>query len=103
MRKTAAEIETVAEMRACIDAVDAEVMALLAERWSYTERAAELKHREGLAAAAPSRVAAVLENVSGRAEAAGLPGAMVAGMWKIMIDEIIAREERVLGKEGTDG
>ena len=23
--------------------------------------------------------------------------------WKIMIDEIIAREERVLGKEGTDG
>jgi isochorismate pyruvate lyase len=103
MRKAASEIETVAEMRACIDAVDGALMALLAERWSFTERAAELKQREGLAAAAPSRVSAVLENVSSRAEAAGLPGEMVAAMWKIMIDEIIAREERVLGKDGVDG
>ena len=102
-RKPAAEVENVAEMRGCIDAVDAELMTLLAERWSYTERAGELKAREGLAAAAPGRVAAVLDNVRSRAEAKGLDGEMVAGMWEIMIDAIIAREEEVLGKDGVDG
>ena len=102
-RTPADKIETMAELRTCIDAVDAELMDLLAERWSYTERAGELKAREGLAAAAPGRVAAVLENVKSAAGQRGVDGDMVAAMWQIMIDRIIAREEQVIGKEGRDG
>jgi isochorismate pyruvate lyase len=102
-RTPADEIDTMAGLRACIDAVDADLMDLLAERWSYTERAAGLKAREGLSAAAPGRVAAVLANVKTAAEARGVDGDMVAAMWQIMIETVIAREERLIGKEGKDG
>ena len=96
-------IETMVQLRVCIDEIDAELMGLLAERWRYTEQAAGLKAREGIAAAAPGRVAEVLGKVSAAAEAQGVDGEMVAAMWKIMIDTVIAREERVIGKSGKDG
>lgn len=96
-------VVSMAELRAQIDSVDADLIDLLAERWRYTERAAGLKAKEGLSAAAPGRAAAVLEKVSTAAEARGVDGQMVAAMWKIMIDTIVAREERHIGKEGIDG
>lgn len=92
-----------AEVRAEIDRVDVALMALLAERMSYVARVPELKMAEGLSAAAPSRVADVLAKVRARAEASGVDPGMVEGMWRVMIDEIIAHEQQVMGLEGEDG
>ncbi|WP_323771643.1 chorismate mutase [Antarctobacter sp.] len=96
-------IETMADLRVCIDEIDSALVALLAERERYTDRAPDLKAREGIAARAPRRVDAVLGNVREKAQAQGLDPDLAETMWRIMIETVIAREERVIGKEGIDG
>lgn len=97
------DCRSMAEVRAEIDRVDAALMALLAERMSYVARVPELKRAEGLSAAAPARVADVLMKVRARAEASGIDPRMVEGMWRVMIEAIVAQEQQVLGLEGEDG
>lgn len=92
-----------AELRAEIDALDARLMTLLAERLAYTDRAPALKQAEGISAAAPSRRSEVIANVRARAEACGFAPDIAEPMWQVMIDAVIAREEAVMGKSGEDG
>ncbi|WP_255564621.1 chorismate mutase [Mameliella sp. CS4] len=96
-------IESMADLRVCIDKIDSELVALLAERERYTDRAPDLKAREGIAARAPRRVEAVLANVEDKARAEGLDTELARAIWTLMIETVIAREERVIGKEGIDG
>jgi isochorismate pyruvate lyase len=96
-------IESMAELRLCIDEIDGELVRLLAEREGYTDRAPDLKAREGIAARAPRRIEAVLANVGDRARAEGLDPELAQAIWTLMIETVIAREERVIGKEGIDG
>lgn len=96
------DIETMAEIRACIDEIDDELIALLAEREAYTNEVPALKLKEGIAAAAPARVAAVLAHVRDKAAARGFDPELAEAMWQLMIDAVIAREEAVMGKEGKD-
>lgn len=91
-----------AALRAQIDALDGELLALLAERQAHVDRAAELKPAEGISAAAPGRVAEVLAWVRERAAAAGMDPGIAEAMWRVMIEGFIAREEQTLGKDGTD-
>ena len=102
MRKTADEIETMAELRGVIDEIDGVLLELLAERMTYIDRAPVLKAREGIAANAPGRVADVLAKVRAKAEAAGFDPEVAVAMWQVMIDAMIAREERVIGTKGMD-
>lgn len=102
MRKTADEIETMAELRGVIDEIDGVLLELLAERMTYIDRAPVLKAREGIAANAPGRVADVLAKVRAKADAAGFDPEVAVAMWQVMIDAMIAREERVIGTEGMD-
>jgi isochorismate pyruvate lyase len=90
--------ETMAELRAGIDALDGELIALLARRAAHVERAIVLKPREGIAAAAPDRVREVLAGVRGKAAEAGLSPDLAERLWSEMIAFFIAREEEVLGK-----
>ncbi|GAA4222122.1 isochorismate pyruvate lyase [Sagittula marina] len=102
-RRDPDQIDTMAELRRGIDEIDAALMDLLAERWRHTEQAPRLKAVEGIAARATGRVQAVLDHVREGAEARGVDGEMVSAMWRIMIETVIAREERAIGKEGIDG
>ena len=94
------DIETMAELRAVIDGIDRNLVSLLAERQSLIDRAPALKLREGIAAAVPSRVAEVLARVRDQAAQTGFEPGVAEAMWQIMIDAMIAREERAMGKEG---
>lgn len=89
---------SMADVRAEIDRVDRALIALLAERMSYVEKVPALKLKEGIPAAAPDRVAAVLAGVRARGEAAGLNPDMLEAMWAPMIDWIIAHEEEVMAR-----
>ena len=92
------EIASMAELRAEIDAHDAKIVAMLAERARLIDRAAELKPAEKMPARITARVNAVLDNVRAEAEARGLDPALVEGIWRGLIEWSIAREEKVLGK-----
>ncbi|MGH1367204.1 MAG: chorismate mutase [Maritimibacter sp.] len=93
---------SLAELRAGIDAIDAEIMQLLAERLAYADAVVPLKAAAGIAAAAPSRVQDVINKVRNKAQETGFDPEIAEPMWRVMIEAIIAREQRSLGFEGED-
>lgn len=92
------ECETMADVRAGIDRLDAELVRLLVARAGYIDRAAQVKAATGLPARIDDRVEQVVQNVRQRAGGAGLDPDLAEGLWRQLIDWSIAREERILGK-----
>lgn len=95
---------TMADLRQAIDAMDAMLVPLVAERMRFIDRAAELKPAEGIPARVEERVAEVVANVRRQAEAAGMAPDLAETLWRAMIDWAIAHEERLMAEaEGTRG
>lgn len=88
-----------AEIRAEIDRLDAELVALFAERTGYIDRASQIKAGVGLPARIDARVEEVVANVRRHAVAQGLPPDQIEKLWRKLIDWSIEREESVLGKD----
>ena len=97
-----AECHTMTELRAEIDRLDGDLVALLVVRAGYIDRAIDLKARAGLPARIETRVEEVLENVRSRAAREGLDPGLAEALWRRIIEWSIAREARVLGPE-TEG
>ena len=92
------------ELRALIDALDAELVAQLALRARCIDRAVQIKRGVGLPARIPSRVEDVVAKVRNRAAAEGLDPDLAEALWRPLIDWSIAREERTLGpSDGSPG
>ncbi len=96
------EIGSMAELRHEIDALDSELVRLLARRSEMIERAIELKPGEGLPARIESRVQDVLQKVTAKAESEGLDTGLAERLWREMMEHFIAREEQILGKESAE-
>jgi isochorismate pyruvate lyase len=94
----AADCTTMEQVRAEIDRVDAALVALLAERTAYIDRASDLKPALGLPARIEDRVEEVVAKVRVRAEAEGFDPALAEALWRRLIDWSIAREESVIGR-----
>lgn len=90
---------TMAEVRAGIDRLDADLVALFARRVAYIDAAARIKAQLGLAARLEDRVEEVVANVRRHAAAHGLPPDKLEKLWRRLIDWSIEREERHLGKD----
>ena len=90
------------ELRALIDALDAELVASLALRARCIDRAAEIKQGTGLPARIPSRVEEVVTRVRARATAEGLDPELIEALWRRLIEWSIAREEVTLGRSHGD-
>ncbi|MBC2837235.1 chorismate mutase [Paragemmobacter straminiformis] len=97
--KQPAECETMADIRAEIDRLDAELVALFAQRVGYIDRAAEIKAQVGLPARINSRVEEVIANVRRHAEAQGLPPDKLEKLWRKLVEWSIEREESQLGRD----
>ena len=97
-KRTPAEAcRTMPELRDQIDALDAEIVALLAERAGYIDRATTLKPALGWPARIPDRIEEVVAKVRGTAETEGLDPDLTEALWRRLIDWSIAREERGMG------
>lgn len=96
--KAPQDCANMAELRVEIDALDRQIVELLARRVTYIDRAVELKPAEGLPARIDERVEAVVAKVRATAATAGFDPDLAEAMWRQMIDWSIAREERVLGR-----
>jgi isochorismate pyruvate lyase len=98
MAKTAADCTTMADIRENIDRVDQALMALFAERWSFINRAAEIKVGLGIPADVPERVKEVRENARRNADDLGLAGDFYEEIWAQIIQYAIAHEKKLLGE-----
>lgn len=93
------DCETMAHIRAEIDALDQELVQLFARRAGYIDRAAEIKAVVDLPARITPRVEEVVANVRRHAVTYGLPPELVEKLWRRLIDWSIAREENRLGPD----
>ncbi len=89
---------TMADIRVEIDRLDAALVALLAQRAGYIDRAAVIKAGIGLPARIDDRVEQVVDNVRNHAVEQGLSPDLTEALWRRLIDWSIAREEGLLGK-----
>jgi isochorismate pyruvate lyase len=90
------DCRTKEEVRAEIDRLDSELVALLAERFAYVRRMAELK-TERSEALDLRRVDAILDHVRSEAAAKGLDIRLAEDLWRRLIDWNIAWEEGAIG------
>jgi isochorismate pyruvate lyase len=82
---------TMAEVRAGVDQVDRELVALLARRFAYMDAAARIKPVRA-AVRDEDRKAQVIANARAAADAAGLPGDVIAALWEQLVEASIAYE-----------
>lgn len=87
---------TMAELRDAIDALDENLISLLARRAEYIDRAVTLKTHEGLPARIGTRVEEVVAHVRRAARGQGLDPALAEHLWRELIEWSIAREARSL-------
>jgi len=81
------------EIRAGMDAIDQQMILLMAERVEYVRAAAKFK-TSSAGVAAPERVAAVLKTRREWAEAAGLDGTVVEGLYRELVRYCVSEEHK---------
>ncbi|SCW96155.1 chorismate mutase [Ancylobacter rudongensis] len=97
MPRLPANERSLAPFRAEIDAIDAQIVELLARRIEVVKHVVAVKKVEGLAAFLPERVEDVIDKVSAHAETHGVPPELVEMLWRQLIDWVIAYENERLG------
>lgn len=83
--------ETMIDVRAGVDHIDRELVALLVRRFAYMDAAARIKTDKS-AVRNEARKAEVLDNVAREAERAGLPPERVRAIWDELVEQSIAYE-----------
>jgi isochorismate pyruvate lyase len=93
---------SMAQLRDSIDALDRRLVALLAERQRYIERAAVLKSDRG-AVRDHARIEEVVANVVEQGRAVGLSPAIAAPVWRTFIEASIAHEFAAFDRRQAGG
>lgn len=83
--------ETMAEVRAGVDATDRELMALIDRRFGYMRAAARIKP-DRATVRDEARKAAVIASARADAQARGLPAGELAAFWEQLVEASIAYE-----------
>lgn len=82
---------TMIEVRAGVDELDRQIVALLAQRFAHMRAAARIKPERGLVRDEP-RKAQVIANARAEAERLGAPGDVIAALWDDLVEASIAYE-----------
>lgn len=85
------DCQTMAEVRAGIDALDLQIVDLLAIRFRFMTAAARIKADRG-AVRDEDRKAAVIANAKAAAERAGIPAEVIGDIWERLVEGSIAYE-----------
>ena len=83
--------QPMADVRAGVDALDRQLVTLLAIRQRYMEAAARIKPDRS-AVHDPARIEQVVANVRAVAAEAGLSHAIAEPVWRLLVDRCIAHE-----------
>jgi isochorismate pyruvate lyase len=90
------------EVRAEIDRIDKALVELVAERFTYVDRAWQLKDSPDQAVV-PWRIQQVIDRVKAHAVEKDLPPELAEALWRQMIGWFIQYEEEKLEEAGDDG
>ena len=82
---------TMAEVRAGVDEIDRQLVALFAQRFAHMRAAARIKPDRSAVRDEP-RKAEVIDNVRQEATRLGAPGDILAGLWDQLVEASIAYE-----------
>ncbi|THD37355.1 MAG: chorismate mutase [Sphingomonas sp.] len=85
------DCDTMAEVRAGIDALDLDIVGLLAIRFRFMTAAARIKQDRGAVRDEP-RKAAVIANARAEAERLGVPPHVIGDIWERLVEGSIAYE-----------
>jgi len=86
------------EVRAEIDRIDAGLVDLIGERFTYVDRAWQLKQSPA-EARVPWRIQQVIDKVRARAQEQGLPPELADALWRQTIGWFIQYEEQELRQQ----
>jgi isochorismate pyruvate lyase len=96
MSRAPADCHTKEDIRSEIDRLDRDLVRLLAERFGYVRRMAEIKTSPS-EALVPARVDEVLDRVAVTADELGLDRDLARDLWRRLIEWNIAFEQRTIG------
>jgi len=85
------QCQTMAEVRAGVDAVDRDIVGLLAVRFRFMVAAARIKQDRG-AVRDEARKAQVIDNAKAEAVRLGVPPDVVGDLWERLVERSIAYE-----------
>lgn len=94
----AQDCENMDQVRAEIDRLDTALVTLLGERFTYVDRAWQLKDNPE-EATVPWRIQQVIDRVRAKAEAEGVPPDLCEALWRQMIGWFIQYEEEKLNEK----
>jgi len=97
-RRTAANCETMQDVRYEIDRIDELIVELLAERQGYIEAAGRIKPNRG-DVRDPARIEDVVGKVIEASKRLGLSPAIAEPVWRTLIEQCIAHEFDVFDRE----
>ncbi len=102
--RTPQDCKDMSDVRDEIDRIDAALVDLIAERFSYVYRAWQFKKNPG-DAHVPWRIQQVIDKVKVRASEKGLPPELTEALWRQMIGWFVQYEEEKLRRqlEGNGG
>ncbi|NQZ33784.1 MAG: chorismate mutase [Oceanospirillaceae bacterium] len=83
-------------MRDEIDVIDAQLIALLGQRFELTERVGLYKAEHALPAADQEREQSQYHNFEMLAQQQGISKGLVTGIFKSIIDEVVTRHKRLI-------
>jgi isochorismate pyruvate lyase len=99
--RKAQECSNMEEVRAEIDRIDKALVDLIGERFTFVDRAWQLKQSPA-EARVPWRIQQVIDGVRARAAEQGLPPELAEALWRQMIGWFIQYEEEKLRQQLED-
>ena len=93
--------QSMADVRAGVDAVDAEIIALVGRRFGYMRAAARIK-TDRSAVRDEDRKAQVISAAKAAARVGGVPEPLVAAMWEMLIESSIAYELALFDRQQSN-
>jgi isochorismate pyruvate lyase len=97
--RAAKDCKNMEEVRTEIDRIDAALVDLIGERFTFVDRAWQFK-KSPAEARVPWRIQQVIDRVKARAKEKNLPPELVEALWRQMIGWFIQyEEERLQGEE----
>lgn len=88
--------EDLTAYRERIDALDDQIVALIAERLKIVGQVGHYKAKRGIAVMQPDRIVEVKERNAKRGEAAGLRPDFTRALYGLIIDEACALEDEIM-------